>query len=79
MTTFKFVVIESPVLINAVLDAMWLDAVGTAGFVLEKHPESVSFFSPQHRAWNHRQTQIGLTKQEFLYFTTMSRKLCYNM
>lgn len=54
VTTFQFVVIESAVLINAVLDAMWLDAVGTAGFVLENHSEGVSLFSTQHGAWTHR-------------------------
>lgn len=53
VTTFELVVIESPVLINAVLDAMGLDAVGTAGFVLENYSESVFFFCSQHRAWKH--------------------------
>lgn len=50
LTTFQLVVIERPVLIDAVLDAVRLDAVGTAGFVLENHSEGVFFFRPQHRA-----------------------------
>lgn len=48
LVTFKFIVVERPILLNTILNTMWLDAVRSTGLVLKYHTDGVLFFSSDH-------------------------------
>lgn len=57
-STFQFIVVKRPILLNAILDTMWLDRVRTAGFVFKYNVDRVFLFSSQHWAWIYVKQEI---------------------